>query len=62
MEQYLIQYTAQHIAVAGGGGGGDFHGLADGTAETAGGVGVLGKDLAAHIGGHAGAGSDHDAP
>ena len=57
MEQYLIQYTAQHIAVAGGGGG-DFHGLADGTAETAGGVGVLGKDLAAHIGGHAGAGSD----
>ena len=55
VEQHLIQHAAQHIAVTGSAGG-DLHSLADGAAQAAGGVRVLGQDLAAHVGGHAGAG------
>ena len=57
MEKHLVEHAAQHIAVARGGGG-NFHRLADGAAQAARGVRVLGQDLAAYIGGHAGAGSD----
>ncbi len=51
MQQHLVEDAAQHIAVAGGGGG-LFHRLADGAAQGTGGAGMLGQDAAAHLGLH----------
>ena len=57
VQQHLVEHAAEHVAVALMGGG-VLHGLADGAAERAGGVRVLGEDFAADLGAHAGAGGD----
>lgn len=55
VQQHLIQHTAQHIAGVGRGSGA-LHGLTDGAAQRAGGVGELRQDLAAYLGGQGGGG------
>ena len=55
VQQHLIQHTAQHIAGVGRGSGA-LHGLTDGAAQRAGGVGELRQDLAAYLGGQGGRG------
>ena len=67
VQQHLVQHAAQHIPVAGGGGG-HFHRFRNGAAQGAGGARVLRQDLPSDGcalrggGGHAGAIGAHDLP
>ena len=60
VQQYLVEDAAQHVAVAGGGGG-DLHGLGNGAAQRTGGAGMLLEDLPADGGSLRGRGGNGSA-
>ena len=51
VQHHLVQDAAQHIPLGPAAGQGGFHCLRDGAAQAAGGTGVFGQDLPAHLGG-----------